>query len=423
MLSDGFVVPGAESQLTQAVGHAARAGARFYTIDARGLNRGAGTDNLDRTHISDPAAGPRFDTQADGANSLGVDTGGMAIRNENDFGRALDAIDRDSGSYYVLAYSPSNAALDGKYRSIDLGVKRPGVTVRARRGYVALPSARMLVPTRAATPSAAPGIPASQPGVPAALLADTTTVAAVPETTAKLPAPSPAAPVTNAARTRVNAGELVMALAREGGDGSGTERLDIDGWAAYERGDVKAAARLLGEAAARADARPWVHYAAGLAHLADSRPQDAARAWETVRALVPQFEAVYFDLADAYLQLQDEGKAVSILRSAQQRWPADSEVHNALGVAQVRRGALDDAIESFQRAIQARPTESLGYFNLGRAYHIRYFKSHRYNALLKKWTGNDRDRELASANFQRYLELGGPYEQQAREAIAALAWK
>ena len=45
-----------------------------------------------------------FDMQADGTNSLAVDTGGFAIRNENNFGRALDAIQQDAGTYYVVGY-------------------------------------------------------------------------------------------------------------------------------------------------------------------------------------------------------------------------------------------------------------------------------------------------------------------------------
>ena len=41
----------------------------------------------------------------------------------------------DSRSYYVLGYRPSNAALDGSFRSITVKVKRPNVDVRARKGF------------------------------------------------------------------------------------------------------------------------------------------------------------------------------------------------------------------------------------------------------------------------------------------------
>jgi hypothetical protein len=39
----------------------------------------------------------------------------------------------------VLAYSSENPVLDGKFRRITLKVKWEGLTVRARRGYVASP--------------------------------------------------------------------------------------------------------------------------------------------------------------------------------------------------------------------------------------------------------------------------------------------
>ena len=38
---------------------------------------------------------------------------------------------------YVLTYYPKNEARDGKFRSLSINVKRPGLTVRARKGYFA----------------------------------------------------------------------------------------------------------------------------------------------------------------------------------------------------------------------------------------------------------------------------------------------
>lgn len=51
---------------------------------------------------------------------------------------------------------------------------------------------------------------------------------------------------------------------------------------------------------------------------------------------------------------------------------------------------------------------------------MRMLKSQRYDPQMEKWIGGDEDRRRATANFQNYLQLGGPYERQAREA---LAWK
>jgi VWFA-related protein len=145
-LSDGFVVQDVETTLRTVVGQTARAGGRVYAIDVRGQNRG-NTGDVGQMLADDPYTGvAKFDTGADGANSLAVDTGGMMIRNENNIGRALDRIADDAGQYYVLAYQPANAEFDGKFRPIEVRVKRPGVRVRARRGYLALEPAKMLVP-------------------------------------------------------------------------------------------------------------------------------------------------------------------------------------------------------------------------------------------------------------------------------------
>jgi import receptor subunit TOM70 len=194
------------------------------------------------------------------------------------------------------------------------------------------------------------------------------------------------------------------------------------GWSAYEKGDVETAARHLGEAAKAPDARPWVVYALGLSHFALRHYPDAAQAWERVRRDVPEFEPIYFTLADAYGLQHEEGAALKVLREAEQRWPSDAEVSNAIGVLQIRRGALDTAIDSFDRATKIAPADALGFFNLGRALQMRLLKSQRYDRQTEKWIGGDEDRRRAITNFQKYLQLGGPYERQTREALAALGW-
>jgi VWFA-related protein len=146
-LSDGLVTQEMESTLQSVAGQATRAGARIYAIDVRGLNRGTNTDIGDRMLADSPTGGPaRFDITEDAPNSLSVDTGGLFIRNQNNIGQAISSIAADANRYYVIGYQPENLTLDGKYRPIEVRVKRPGVNVRARRGYLALPSAQLLIP-------------------------------------------------------------------------------------------------------------------------------------------------------------------------------------------------------------------------------------------------------------------------------------
>ena len=83
----------------------------------------------------------------------------------------------------------------------------------------------------------------------------------------------------------------------------------------------------------------------------------------------------------------------------------------------------DDANESMPRLQRTSNADALGYFNLGRTLQMRLAKSQRYDPQLQKWVGGDDDRKRAAAAFEKYLTLGGPYETQARQALAALAWK
>ena len=195
------------------------------------------------------------------------------------------------------------------------------------------------------------------------------------------------------------------------------------GWTAYQAGDVDTAARELASAASAPDARPWVVYTLGMSQFALRQYRDAAQSWERVRKVVPEFEPIYFNLADAYGVQREDGLALGVLREAETRWPQDAEVANAIGVIHVRRGALDAAIDSFDRATAIAPADGLGYFNLGRALQMRLLKSQRYDPQMQKWIGGDADRKRAAEVFQKYLDIGGPYAAQARDAIATLAWK
>ncbi|HVZ22592.1 MAG TPA: VWA domain-containing protein, partial [Vicinamibacterales bacterium] len=147
-LTEGFTTHDNEELLKEADGMANRAGAHLYVIDARGLNKGAGSSdiiNQESAHL-DRMPTSHYDLQDDAMNSLAVDTGGIFFHNENNFGRALAEVQDDAGTYYVLGYTPTNQKFDGKYRAISVEVKRPGVKVRARRGYLALEPAKLLKP-------------------------------------------------------------------------------------------------------------------------------------------------------------------------------------------------------------------------------------------------------------------------------------
>jgi VWFA-related protein len=130
-----------------------RANASFYTIDPRGL---AIFDTpIQRQDVPGPAPqvtgaladAPILKGRTDSLRNLAGATDGMAVVS-SDLLSGMRRIVDDLSSYYLLGYS-SSGKLDGKFHSITVRVKRPGVQVRARRGYLAATTTEVEPTTRA----------------------------------------------------------------------------------------------------------------------------------------------------------------------------------------------------------------------------------------------------------------------------------
>jgi hypothetical protein len=147
-----------------AIAAATRGNVAIYSIDPRGLTSLADeTIEMAGTFPEDPAYGINSRSLAnelqlsqDSLRVLAEETGGYAIVNSNDFRGGFDRVVRENSAYYVLGYYPTNDRRDGRFRKIEVRVKRPGMQVRARRGYVA-PKGRPATPaTEAASGTSAP---------------------------------------------------------------------------------------------------------------------------------------------------------------------------------------------------------------------------------------------------------------------------
>jgi hypothetical protein len=91
--------------------------------------------------------------------TLAEATDGMAIVNSNNLAEGFTRVVADLSSYYLLGYY-STGKLDGRFHSISVRVKRPGVKVRARRGYLAATPAAAAATARAAASRNAAPVPA-----------------------------------------------------------------------------------------------------------------------------------------------------------------------------------------------------------------------------------------------------------------------
>jgi hypothetical protein len=127
----------------------------IYGVDPRGL--AAFEFDLSRSNISLTADSKILENTLDTIRMLASETDGRAIVNQNDLETGMKQIMRDSSAYYLLGYTSTLAKPDGKFHEIKVRVKRPGVQVRARRGYLALTAAeaeRALAPPKPGPPKA-----------------------------------------------------------------------------------------------------------------------------------------------------------------------------------------------------------------------------------------------------------------------------
>ena len=147
-----------------------RSNVAFYPIDPRGLTPfdepiakpGQGSLTLGGLTSTPPSVDrARLNARLESLRTLAVDTDGLAIVQTNDLERGFQRIIADLSSYYLLGYY-SNRRMDGRFHPIRVRVKRPGVQVRARSGYLAPRAAEVASAAARAKADAAPALdPAS----------------------------------------------------------------------------------------------------------------------------------------------------------------------------------------------------------------------------------------------------------------------
>ncbi len=171
VFSQGFVVnPLLEDVMRGVISDANRANVAVYCIDSRGLEyrQITGQDELQKAAkggmeetnvmgqsrvnatggetIFDRTVVAGRDIQESGLRYVANQTGGLYLRNSNDLALGLARVEEESHTYYMLTYRPADSRPDGTFRKIRVEVKQPGVTVRSRGGYYAMPPGLEMLP-------------------------------------------------------------------------------------------------------------------------------------------------------------------------------------------------------------------------------------------------------------------------------------
>jgi VWFA-related protein len=131
---------------------ASRANVAVYSVDPRGVasetellmqyggpsaSAAAGPGQLGDPGLVSNGVREELRRQMGSLRTYSEVTGGLALVGTNDFETGFRKIVQDNSAYYVLGYNLQNPKNDGKFHEITVRVKRPGLQVRARKGYYA----------------------------------------------------------------------------------------------------------------------------------------------------------------------------------------------------------------------------------------------------------------------------------------------
>jgi VWFA-related protein len=152
LLSEGLAV---SARMDGVLQRAQEENVSFYTIGAAGLGvsgrKAMPYRELDSRELTGSSqirraswqkSFPEMDPTA-GLGPLADRTGGFLVSDTNDLTAAFSAVNADRRAFYVLAYSSRRETGDDPARHLEVRVKRPGLSVRARSGvFAAQPEAR-----------------------------------------------------------------------------------------------------------------------------------------------------------------------------------------------------------------------------------------------------------------------------------------
>lgn len=145
LVSEGFIMDPSQFEFRELIQAARNADAIVNFVDVRGPSGSVGQPGMAGGGAEFGRAVEERDTttalalataDAEGARSIAYDTGGTVVAGTN-LADNMAKLARESRAYYLLGYTSTNTARDGKFRKIQVTVGRPDLDVRARRGYYA----------------------------------------------------------------------------------------------------------------------------------------------------------------------------------------------------------------------------------------------------------------------------------------------
>ncbi|HVF50856.1 MAG TPA: VWA domain-containing protein [Pyrinomonadaceae bacterium] len=130
----------------------------------RSIRPGQGTTEagIENLRAATDARQARFTESQEVLDYLARETGGISIRNANDLNEGLERVLQDQTGFYLIGYRPDEQTFDRKtgrpaFKKLSVSVKRAGLKVRTRGGFVGVEDVRReMVAATAAAATVAP---------------------------------------------------------------------------------------------------------------------------------------------------------------------------------------------------------------------------------------------------------------------------
>ena len=166
LVSEGFLSDPGDSRQRAVVALSREANTAVYFLDVRGLTALPGS-GLGSAADAGPGPGVVMETiladrgamsfeqsvlESTGSEGLATDTGGFSIRNTNDLGAGAARIADESRVFYLLGFNASEGKSKAAWRKLQVSTTRPGLTVRARKGYTLSAAAGPAKPAKQGAP-------------------------------------------------------------------------------------------------------------------------------------------------------------------------------------------------------------------------------------------------------------------------------
>ena len=149
LVSPGFMTETQKTRISEIVDRALRLKVVVNTLDSQGLYVALPFGDASQNPVVLPQRPDlmgnksqirldEFSRNSDILAEIADSTGGVFFHNSNDLNEGFRRVGSLPGAYYVLAFSPQNLKLDGRFHTLKVALNNPkGFSLQARRGYYA----------------------------------------------------------------------------------------------------------------------------------------------------------------------------------------------------------------------------------------------------------------------------------------------